>query len=285
MANNNNLDLVAVLLISFGLLLLSALTGRFMAYPLLCALLLFVAALYRRGFSLSALFRMGLSGARQSIPVVQVLLLIGMVTAVWMAAGTVPALVYYGTELMSPRFFILWAFVLTAGVSVLTGTSFGTVGTIGIALMVVARSSGVPLNPIAGAIIAGAFVGDRCSPMSSSAHLVASVTRTDLYNNLRNMMKSGFWPLLLSLLFYAGLSLYFPAQTSETSITGQLPDVFDLSPFVLLPAAALLLLALLQVDVKLAMLVSIAMGIAIAHTLQNYSLPALFKFILLGYTL
>ena len=131
-------DLIAVLLISFGLLITSAINGIFIAYPLLAALLLLISILLRRGFPLKALLKMGLLGARQALPVVKVLLLIGIITAVWMAAGTVPALVYYGTSLVSGQIFLLWAFMLTGVVSTLIGTSFGAVGTIGIALMVIA---------------------------------------------------------------------------------------------------------------------------------------------------
>lgn len=281
----NNLDLIAVLSISFGLLVISALTNTFIAYPLLIALGLFTAVLIRRGFAPGSLLKMGIAGARQSLPVINVLLLIGIITAVWMAAGTVPALVYYGTGLISAQFFMLWAFLLTSAVSVLMGTSFGVVGTLGIALMVIARSSHVDLNPVAGAIIAGAFVGDRCSPMSSSAHLVASVTRTSLYDNLRNMVVSSLWPMALSVLFYAVLSLFHPVTFGADSTIAELPILFDLSPIVLLPAIALLLLALLRVNVKLAMLVSIGLGLAIAQQQQHTPLPQLIQFALFGYHL
>ncbi|MBE9059414.1 Na+/H+ antiporter NhaC family protein [cf. Phormidesmis sp. LEGE 11477] len=281
----NNLDLAVVLFISFCLLVGSAIASVFIAYALSISLFLFGVVLNRRGFAVIALLQMGMRGARQAFPVVQVLLLIGMVTAVWMAAGTVPALVYYGIKLISAQFFILWTFLLTGAVSVLIGTSFGTVGTIGIALMVIARGSDVDVNPVAGAIIAGAFVGDRCSPMSSSAYLVASVTGTDLYRNLRNMIVSGMWPLLLSLAFYTGLSLLYPVQLVEASATTALPEVFDLSAVVLSPAIAVLLLAMLRVDVKWAMAVSIGLGCAIAHAIQNYSFSALMRFLVFGYQL
>ncbi len=279
------MDLAVVFSISFALLIVSAVKGIFIAYPLLAALALFVAVLLNRGFSFQALLKMGLAGARQALPVVQVLLLIGIVTAVWMAAGTVPALVYYGTGLISGQFFLLWAFLLTSAVSVLTGTAFGAVGTIGIALMVIARGSSVAVEPVAGAIIAGAFLGDRCSPMSSSAHLVASITRTDLYTNLRNMIHSSRWPLVISVVFYTGLSLFHPAQLTEASITADLPYEFNLSWAVLLPAAAVVLLAILRVDVKLAMLVSIGLGGAIAYALQGDSFFSLLRFALFGYQL
>ena len=281
----NNLDLIAVLLVSFVLLVTSALTGTFIAYALLVSLALFVGVLRRRGFALSTLLQMGLAGARQSFPVVNVLLLISIITAVWMAAGTVPAIVYYGTGLISPRFFILWAFLLTGLLSTLIGTSFGAVGTLGIALMVMARSSNVDVNPVAGAIIAGAFVGDRCSPMSSSAHLVAAITRTSLYGNLRNMVISSRWPLFLSLIFYSILSYFHPVRLTANPITAELPKFFDLSPIVLLPAGAVLLLALLRVNVKLAMGASIGVGIAIAYHFQHYSFLTLIRFSLLGYQL
>lgn len=294
-ANNfkSHFDVVAALALSFCLLVGSALTGVFIAYPLAVSLLLFVFVLNRRGFAVSDLLKMAIAGAHQALPVVKVLLLIGMLTAVWMAAGTVPALVYYGTQLISAQFFVLWSFGLTAAVSVLIGTSFGSAGTIGVALMVIARASsldgggdtGDVVNPVAGAIIAGAFVGDRCSPMSSSAHLVASITNTDLYNNLRNMVVSSLWPLALSVVFYVGLSLLYPVQLSAASMMTDLPLMFDLSGIVLLPAVTVLLLAVLRVDVKWAIGVSIVMGCAIAHTLQHYSFVTLFRFLLFGYQL
>jgi NhaC family Na+:H+ antiporter len=280
----NNLDLIAVLLISFSLLLVCAFTATFIAYPLLISLTLFAIALIWRGFAVKELLHMAWAGARRSLPVVAVLLLIGMITAVWVAAGTVPALVYYGVGLISGRFFVLWAFLLTGALSVLIGTSFGAVGTIGIALMVLARGSGVEPNPVAGAIIAGAFVGDRCSLMSSSAHLVASVTHTSIYNNIQNMVRSSRWPLAITLILYAALSLLHPVTLSNRSLTTELQSAFDLSWIVLLPAAAVFALALLKVNVKLAMLVSLGLGWAIAHHVQHYSFLDLAQFTLFGYS-
>ncbi|MEO1392566.1 MAG: Na+/H+ antiporter NhaC family protein [Cyanobacteria bacterium J06634_5] len=284
-ASGNASDLVAVLLVSGCLLVSSALKGVFIAYPLLLSLLLLLAALMRRGFDVRSLLRMGLAGARQALPVVNVLLLIGIVTAVWMAAGTVPALVYYGIGLIAPRFFILWAFLLCGAVSMLLGTSFGTVGTIGVALMVMARSSGETVMPVAGAIIAGAFLGDRCSVLSSSAHLVASVTHTSIYRNLRLMMVSSLWPFLLSLLFYGALSLFYPVTLGKNLIAAELPRAFVLSPGVLLPALSVLLLAIVRVDVKLAMLASIGIGWAIAYATQHYSVLQLMRFTLFGFSM
>ena len=145
------------------------------------------------------------------------------------------------------------------------------------------EGGGGAINPVAGAIIAGAFLGDRCSPMSSSAHLVAGITHTSLYTNLRNMIISSLLPLTISVAFYTALALFYPVTLTASPITAELPSAFNLAPVTLLPAIAMLLLAILKVDVKLAMLVSIGTGCAIARTLQHHSFHSILQFILFGY--
>ena len=123
-------------------------------------------------------------------------------------------------------------------------------------------------------------------PLSSSAHLVASITRTNIYTNLRNMVASSLWPLTLSIIFYTALSLHQPqltVQIAHSPITTELPKVFNLSLITLLPAVVILFLAVVRVNVKLAMLASIGTGIAIAHTLQQVPLLSVAQFSLFGY--
>ncbi|HEY9642521.1 MAG TPA: Na+/H+ antiporter NhaC family protein [Coleofasciculaceae cyanobacterium] len=278
------MDIVFALLLSFGLLVVSVLRGVFVAYPLLVAMALVLVMLRRRGFGWNALLQMAIAGSRQSFPVLSVLLPIGALVAVWIAAGTVPALVYYGVQLIQPRTFILAAFVLTGLVSWLIGTSFGAVGTVGIALMIMASGSGANRHLIAGAIIAGAYVGDRCSPMSSSAHLVASVTATRLLTNIRGMWRSSLLPLGLTLLIYGGLSWCYPIQL-DRAFTEQMATLFNLHPLTLLPAVLILGLALLRVEVKRSMLLSTVCAGAIALTLQSYAPEQLGMFTLTGFQL
>jgi Na+:H+ antiporter, NhaC family len=283
------MDLVLALAFSFFLLVFSVSQGYFVAYPLLAAMLLLVAVLLRRGFELKLLLKLAIAGSRQSFSVIWILLLIGVVTAVWIASGTVPALVYYGVQLIHPRLFLLLAFLLTSGVSVLIGTSFGAVSTIGVALMMMANGSssvnGSDAHAIAGAIIAGAYVGDRCSPMSSSANLIATITQTDLYSNLRNMLKTGWLPLGITCLLYLGLSFWHPVRITSRSLPQEIDRLFDLNPIVLLPALAILLLAVCRVEVKRSMLVSIGLAVAIGIGIQHESLLDLLRFSLLGFRL
>lgn len=279
------MDLFAALICSFTLLLLSVLRGYFIAYPLLGSLLILMAVFWRRGFDLRSLIRMAYRSSRQSFGVIRILLLIGAVIAVWMAAGTIPALMYYGLKLLHPRLFILSAFVLTSFVSVLLGTSFGTAGTIGVALMLIAKGSAANPDWVAGAIIAGAYVGDRCSPMSSSAHLVATLTQTDIYQNIRQMLRTSGWPLLLSCGVYLLLSLWQPVYSAESDLTDQLSQVFNLHPIVLLPAVLIMVLAIWRVPVQWSLLLSIGVGSAIALLGQQQSVESILRWLILGFQL
>lgn len=279
------MGLMLALIGSFALLLWGTLQGVFIAYPLAGVMAIFLILLMGRGFALAQLLRFAIAGSRRSLPVIQVLLLIGVVIASWMAAGTVPALVYYGLQWVHPQTFLLMAFLLTAGVSVLLGTSFGTVGTIGIALMTMAQGSDLNLAWLGGAIIAGAYVGDRASPMSSSALLVASITHTRLPDNLRRMLRTTGWPLLLSSLVYLSLSWFHPIHLAQQTLTTELDQVFHIQPLLLLPAAVILALSLVQVSVMRSMLVSLGVAGAIALTTQHHSLGQLARFLLLGFHL
>ncbi|NJO74621.1 MAG: Na+/H+ antiporter NhaC family protein [Leptolyngbyaceae cyanobacterium RM1_406_9] len=277
------MDLLLALALSFGFLLLSTIKGYFIAYPLLSSLAIFTLALLRRGFKFNDLIAMGFAGSKKSFSVISILLLIGAVTAVWMAAGTVPAIVYYGIQLISPEYFILASFILSSVVSLLLGTSFGTVSTIGIALMIMARSSGVNPHLIAGAIIAGAYVGDRCSPMSSSANLIAAITKTRLHTNIQNMWRTAMLPLFVSAFIYGGLSLLNPVRLTDQTFTGEINRLFSVDLITLLPAAVILIFSILQIEVKLSMLMSILVAIALSLFWQHYSLLQVLKFMVLGF--
>jgi Na+:H+ antiporter, NhaC family len=279
------MDLLIALLCSFVLLVVSVTQGVFVAYPLLVAMSLLIVVLVRRGFSFKSLIKMAWVGSRQSVPVFSVLLLIGGVIAAWMAAGTVPAIVYYGIQLINPGYFILSAFVLTSLVSLLIGTSFGAAGTIGLALMIMAKGSEVDPHLIAGAIISGAYVGDRCSPMSSSANLIAGITKTDLYANIRNMWRTSWLPLLVSALLFGWVSWLHPVQIGDQAFAQNIRQTFQISWIDLLPALTIVALSWAQVEVKKSMLISMIVAGTIALFYQHYSLIELLKFILLGFKL
>lgn len=273
------------LIFCFFILLFSVLKGYFVVYPLLLSLVILLVNFCLQKHSFKALIKMGYASSKKAFYIITIFLLIGAVTAVWMAAGTIPALVYYGSQFINPKYFILSAFFLTSFISLLLGTSFGTVSTVGVALMIMAKEGNINSHLVAGAIIAGAYFGDRCSPMSSSAHLVANLTKTKLHRNILAMMKTALLPFMVSSLVYLLLSVNNPVQISNSDLLSEIPKLFNLKPLVLLTALAVVVLCLLQIEVKLTLLISIAIGFFLGIFVQKYSFFQMMKFILLGFNL
>lgn len=276
------MDLAIALFLSFGGLLLAVHQGIAIELPLVGALTLITAVYRRRGIPIAHLLAHIGRGVRQSAGVLGILLLIGLVVAAWLLAGTVPALVYYGLQWIHPQAFILSAFGLTALVSVLLGTSFGSAGTIGLALMILARGAGVPEPWAAGAVMAGAYVGDRCSPMSSSAHLVAAITGTDIYRNLHQMVITSAGPLVLSGVIYGLASRRYPLTVVDNHLLDSIAATFVIDPVTLLPAVCLGVLTLLRLPVRLTLSISLGVAIAIALTLQGQTLSKVVTTLWLG---
>lgn len=279
------MDIAAALIFIFFSLLFSVYRNINIVYPLFIGLLLLMFVALRRGFQLKDVFHMALKGGKKSLLIIRIFILIGAITAVWRASGTVAFIVYHGIELMNPRYFIVYAFILSSIVSFLLGTAFGTVGTIGIVMMILAKSGNVDINITAGAIIAGAYFGDRCSPMSSSAVLIASITETDLYKNVHNMFKTSMIPFILSIVIYIVLSLYNPLVFTDRNILNTISGAFNIHLVAILPAVAILILAAFRVDVKISMLTSIFIAMLLAFILQGYSIPNILKYTVFGFNL
>jgi Na+:H+ antiporter, NhaC family len=279
------MDLIIIILVSFLLLVLSSIKSIFIAYPLGLSLLMLGFLAVKRGHKINCVASMALNGGKKALIVLKIFVLIGAIISAWMAAGTVPAIVYYGIKFLNPKFFVLSAFLISSLISFLIGTSFGTIGTVGIALMIMARGSGIDVNMAAGAIIAGAYFGDRCSPMSSSANLVASITNTDLYKNIKNMFKTSFIPLVLSIGLYLILSLSTPLSSSEVNLDREILEAFDVNVVVLLPAVIILVLSAFKVEVKILMLVSIVVACLISLLVQYESLKNLIRYLIFGFVL
>ncbi|MGC7870796.1 Na+/H+ antiporter NhaC family protein [Desulfosporosinus sp. SYSU MS00001] len=280
-----NIYLLFSVLITFVLLLFSTLKGIFIGFPLILCFLNFAGIAHQRGYPLREIMGMSYRGGKKSLLVLRILILVGAITSLWIASGTTPAILYYGMLWMNPHLFIMYAFLISSAVSFLLGTSFGTVSTVGLALMIMAKSGQINSNIAAGAIIAGAYFGDRCSPMSSSANLVAHLTQSDLYANIKGMLRTGTLPFLLSILAYLGLSIYQPLRFTGTTMINEISLLFTLHWIVLLPALAILVLAVFRVDVKISMVVSILLAIIISLKVQHYQVLEILKFVLFGFTL
>lgn len=276
-----------ILIISILILIISLLGCMLLhldlVYGLLVGMFVFMAAAVRSGYTLKDVARMMRDGIRESFIVVGVLLIIGAMTGIWRGCGTIPLLVVYGTELIHPKLFILFAFLLPAAVSYLIGTSFGTSASIGVVMMLLCRMSSADPILTAGAVMSGIFFGDRASPASSCAHLNAHLTRTEIYGNVKLMLKDCLPALFITIGAYTFLSLKNPVLSVSTTILDQIQAQFTFTPWLLIPALIILIAPLFKVNIKAAMAVSILCASVMAVIIQKMGLTELIRTILLGF--
>ena len=259
-------------------------SGRSLLWGLCLGFSLFFLLGLKRGHTPRSLLAMAWRRGKQSLLVAPVLLLIGIVAALWRSSGTISFFLYHGLREIPPSLFILTAFLLCTLLSFALGTCFGVSGTAGVVLMILARSGGVDPVITAGAILSGAFFGDRCSPMSSCATLVAAATGTQLYDNVREMLKTVVLPLLLTTAFYAFFSVRNPISHVDDKILTLLSEQFSLHWIVLLPAVLVLILPLFHINVKWALTASAVASFLISVFVQGNSVPFVLRTALLGYS-
>lgn len=266
-----------------GGLLLCVILDLSILYALTAGLLIFMLYGKYKGFSWGELVGMALSGVKTVKNILITFMLIGMLTALWRDAGTIPVIVCYAAELIQPSIFLVMTFLLNCGVSVLTGTSFGTAATMGVICATMAASMGIDMVLVGGAMLSGVYFGDRCSPVSTSALLVSELTETNIFSNIKGMIKTALIPFLMTCVVYLGLGFF-------SSGSGQVPDLremfgreFVLSWVALAPAVVILVLSAMQVKVKKAMLVSILTALPISVLVQGTPVQELPWLLLNGY--
>ena len=211
----------------------------------------------------------------KALPAVFILVLVGGLIGSWMAGGTIPMLVYYGLKVISPEYLLLTSFLVTCLVSLCTGTSWGSAGTIGVALMGIAAGMDANLAAVAGAVVSGAYFGDKISPLSDSTNLAPVVAGTDLYSHIQHMLWTTVPAFLLAatVFFFAGSSGVTASSPEKvTNILANIDQLFTLNLFLLLPPVLILWGAVRKLPTIPLMLAAIAVGILNAVVFQNFSL-------------
>ena len=267
------------------LLVGAAVFGLYLGWALMAGVILFTLDAKRHGRTWEQVGNMLAQGLKKAWIVVQVLLVIGLLTASWISCGAIPCLVRLGALVIRPHVFLLCTFWLCAVMSFLLGTSFGTANTMGVVMMTLARAGGVSLPMTAGAILCGIYVGDRCSPMSSSLLLLSTLTETELYDNVGMTIRSMLVPFVAASGGYLLCSVLSPLSAASTGLGEQLEAGFNLSPVVLLPTVVVFVLCLMRKPVKLAMAVSVILACLLAVFFQRMPALELAKTLAFGYHL
>lgn len=202
-----------------------------------------------------------------------ILLLIGALMGVWILAGVVPTMIVWGLQLIAPSVFLFSACVICIIVSTATGSSWSTVGTVGLALIGIGNVMGIHPGLSAGAIISGAYFGDKMSPLSDTTNLAPSVAGTDIYSHIRHMVYTTTPSIIITLIIFLmiGLFQYSPEVSDEkvAAITDALRNHFDTGIYVLIPPAAVVILVVRKVPAIPALLVGIGLGVIIAGIFQG----------------
>lgn len=208
-----------------------------------------------------------------------ILLSVGMMVGIWIIGGTVPTLLYYGLKICSPNIIVPLAFVLCAITSLFTGTSFGSIATMGLALFGVGTSMGISAPLMAGAVCSGAFFGDKMSPLSDTTNVAADMSGTPLYDHIGSMMYTSVPATVICLVLYTVLGIRNASANADLSSIELILDTlganFNISVIALVPAVLVLLTSALKVPAVPAMLGCTAVSGVFACLLQKISLSAM----------
>ena len=208
-----------------------------------------------------------------------ILLSVGMMVGIWIIGGTVPTLLYYGLKICSPNIIVPLAFVLCAITSLFTGTSFGSIATMGLALFGVGTSMGISAPLMAGAVCSGAFFGDKMSPLSDTTNVAADMSGTPLYDHIGSMMYTTVPATVICLVLYTVLGIRNASANADLSSIELILDTlganFNISVIALVPAVLVLLTSALKVPAVPAMLGCTAVSGVFACLLQKISLSAM----------
>lgn len=224
----------------------------------------------------------------KGMPAMLVVIVVGALIGSWITAGTIPLLIYYGLKIISPRLFLVTACIVSSCISLVTGTSYGTAGTIGVAFIGIAHGLGIPLGQAAGAIVAGAYFGDKLSPFSDTTNLAPIAAQSNLFDHIRHMLWTTTPAWLLGLLVYLFLGI-FSNHTGTVSLekTEAIMEVlrssFTFHWLLLLPPVITLYLAIRKKPVIPGMLFSAAVAVILAIIIQHADLVTAVRSLVFGY--
>lgn len=279
---------VGELLVVVGSVIAGLAAAYALGVPLACGFSLGLAALWigclRKGIPAAVLISSGWNGAKHTKEVLWILLLVGMVIPAWMAGGTIPYLIDLGLRLVDPVIFTTGSFLLCAVISMILGTSTGTMSSAGIPLMGMAAVLQVPLPLAAGAVISGAFVGDRTSPFSSAHQLVATSTGLPVRRLGQALAPTTAGAMALAVGFYLWQDWRGHwSGASRAGWTTGYDEGFAFHPVLALPPLLLALTNLFRLRTKYAFLISIAAAVLLGATVQQVEWTAWPRYLWSGY--
>lgn len=226
----------------------------------------------RLGYSWDEMQQGIIQSVSKAMPAIFIIIVVGALIASWVVSGTIPTIVYYGLKVISPSMFLVTAYLLCSIVSVMTGTSWGTIGTVGVALMGIAEGLGISPAIAAGTIVAGAYFGDKLSPFSDTTNLAPIAAGSNLYDHIGHMLwtTTPAWIIGGIVYLFVGhgtIAGFHPESVG--SISESIAKHFYISPILVIPPIITLVAAVTKKPVVPGMLLSIVVALIMAITMQN----------------
>lgn len=241
-----------------------------------------------KGYKKRELFQMMKDGVLKVKFVLIMLFFIGILISTWMKIGTLPSMIYYGIKLLSNTNILLAAFISCSIMSMIIGTGIGTVSTMGIVYMGIANGLNIPLAPVVGAVVAGAYLGDRTSPMSSNLNLIVNVTDVPLHSFLKTLFKTSIPTFILSLLFYWIVGSRYMVNSNGYNDLMYLRELLinnsSINILCLLPPLLIIIeIAIFRWSIVKSIIVSLIVSIIIGFYLTPSEMSDIFSIIVYGY--
>lgn len=240
----------------------------------------------RLGYKWQDLQAAMLSGISIAMPAILILVAVGILIGAWVAGGVVPLLISYGLKLLAPSVFLVAACAISAVIAFSTGSSWSTAGTIGVALIGVGQGLGLSLPMVAGAIVSGAYFGDKLSPLSDTTNLASAVVGVPLFEHIRHMLYTTLPSMAIALILYALLGWNASSGGESENVAlllSALENEFTLTPWLLLAPATVLLLIYLKTPALPAMLGGAAAGAILGLATQETNLALMLNAMQSGY--
>ncbi|CDF59341.1 Na+/H+ antiporter NhaC [Thermobrachium celere] len=222
-----------------------------------------------------------------SMQAIIILMIIGTVIGAWIISGTVPAMIYYGLKILSPGIFLVATTIICCIVSLATGSSWTTAGTVGIALLGVGQGLGIPLPMVAGAIISGAYFGDKMSPLSDTTNLAPAMAGATLFDHVRHMIYTTGPSLLISLVLYGILGAKYAGKELDYGKINQILDAlsnqFSISLWLLIPPIIVIIMVVKKVPAIPGLFTGTLLGAVFAAVFQHQSIGTIINVLNDGY--
>ena len=249
-----------------------ALSGSNQVILMLAAFVAAVIGVFN-GSTVEAVFAKIKTNIHDTTQAIFILILIGGLAGTWLLGGVVPAMIYYGLDLINVQFFLPTAVIISALISLSTGSSWSTTATVGIALMGMGQTIGIPASVVAGAVISGAYFGDKLSPLSDTTNLAPAMAGTDLFTHIRYMLYTTVPSLIIALILFTVLGLGYKDGALDAAEVAEVQSLlsaqFNITPWLFLVPAVVILLISRKIDALVAISIGIFSGLIAALVFQQ----------------